>query len=295
MVIERQEFYDRNGRLMRACKRPIHTLSYYAVQSLAFPRPFTVCRRTLWGDYIKYYLPECGSIYKNGYFEPNLVNFLVDFLQEGDTFLDVGAHVGYYSMLASSLVGAEGRVVSFEPTPRTFALLAENTSAKPNIEIFNLAILDAEGRAKFYDYGPTFAALNSTTRRTSSRVLSHVHAQELSVRTVAIDSVCEKERIEPTIVKIDAEGAEARILDGMSHTLDAVRPLITLEVGAGDEWQDETCRALRCLLGKGYECFRISTSGSLAWHTPRIENCTENLLFVHSTKCARLERLISSD
>ena len=118
---------------------------------------------------MKYYLPECGSIYKNGYFEANLVNLFVNLLEDGDIFFDVGAHVGYYSMLASSLIGERGRVVSFEPTPRTFGLLIENARSKKNIAIHNLAVLDEEREVKFYDYGPVFAALNSTTRSKRTR------------------------------------------------------------------------------------------------------------------------------
>jgi FkbM family methyltransferase len=294
-VLERQAFYDQNGRMMRVCKRPLHTVSYYALQSVAFRRPFRVRRRTLWGDYINYYLPECGSIYKNGFFEANLVNFFVNVLDEGDTFLDIGAHVGYYSMLASSLVGESGRVISFEPTPRTFALLSQNTASKRNVTIHNVAVFDEEKEIEFYDYGPAFAALNSTTCRTSDQIPFRLNGTKLSVKTVAIDAVCELEGIEPTVVKVDAEGAERKVLEGMPRTLAATRPLITLEVGAGEEWRDETLGAFDFLLARGYECFVISASGSLVWHTPRIEGHMENLLFVHSTKCSRIGNLISCD
>ena len=53
-----------------------------------------------------------------------------NFLQEGGSFFDVGAHVGYYSMLASELVGKSGHIYSFKPTPRTFETLKENAGKK---------------------------------------------------------------------------------------------------------------------------------------------------------------------
>jgi FkbM family methyltransferase len=289
-ILKRQGFYDGNGRLKRVCKRPLHTLSYYAVQIAALQRPFIVHRDTPWGDRLGFYLPECGSIYKNGYFEANVVNLFVSLLEEGDVFFDIGAHIGYYSTLASTLVGAGGRVVSFEPTPRTFALLAENVRSKNNVEVHNLAALDREQEIIFYDYGPAFGALNSTARRSSDPIPFRPTAEEIRVKTIAIDSLCAKEGIVPTVIKIDAEGAEPRILAGMPFILDTARPLITIEVC--ERWLSESSKAIEMLQAKGYECFEVSSHGTLSRWTPRTYR-RENLLFVHSAKCDRIRSLIA--
>jgi len=59
------------------------------------------------------------KLYQYGFFEEGLTRAIIEKLRPGDTFVDIGAHVGYYTILASLLVGAEGHVVAFEPTPRT--------------------------------------------------------------------------------------------------------------------------------------------------------------------------------
>ena len=109
-------------------------------------------------------------VFYYGFFEANLSNFFINFLKEGDVFLDIGAHVGYYSILASDLVGESGQVISFEPTPRTFASLSENASRKNNIKVYNNAVLDEEIEIEFFDYGPKYSAFNSFKKRESDAI-----------------------------------------------------------------------------------------------------------------------------
>src|SRR5262245_2069721 len=63
-----------------------------------------------------------GVIYKYGFYEPDLTYALIQLLNPGDTMIDVGGHLGYFSRLAEELVGPSGRVVAFEPAPRTRSL-----------------------------------------------------------------------------------------------------------------------------------------------------------------------------
>ena len=68
-------------------------------------------------------------IFYFGFWEPNNSALIGSILKPGDVFVDVGANIGYYTLLGSSLIGAQGRVVSIEPSPAIFAQLQENTSA----------------------------------------------------------------------------------------------------------------------------------------------------------------------
>ena len=74
-----------------------------------------------WGERITIVYPEyvSGFLGKYGYFERDLTAAVVDLVEPGDTFYDVGAHFGFYSVLAADLVGSSGAVHSFEPTPQT--------------------------------------------------------------------------------------------------------------------------------------------------------------------------------
>jgi FkbM family methyltransferase len=115
-------------------------------------------------------------------------------------------------MLASELVGKDGKVISFEPTPRTFASLSENAAGKNNISIYNNAVLDTETEIEFYDYGPKYSAFNSFKKRESDAIFFKDTAKSFVTKTVSIDSFCKKNHVVPTFIKIDAEGSEYLIV-----------------------------------------------------------------------------------
>ena len=92
-----------------------------------------VTAKTFFGRPMHVHLPDLVGVklYQYGFFEEGLTRALIEKLRPGDTFVDIGAHVGYFTLLASLLVGADGHVVSFEPTPRTRTELSANTGASP--------------------------------------------------------------------------------------------------------------------------------------------------------------------
>src|SRR6266508_5855760 len=84
--------------------------------------------RTFWGARMRVRIPETVSneLFRYGLFEPGLTAYMLGILKSGDPVLDVGDHNGYFTLLASDLVGVSGEVHAFEPTPSTFAMLAGN-------------------------------------------------------------------------------------------------------------------------------------------------------------------------
>lgn len=135
-------------------------------------------------------------------------------LKEGDTVIDIGAHCGAISALMAAKCGQTGKVVSFEPDPyarkilsRTFAL---NRSLKmPTVE--PLGCWDVDGEATLYsDRGNARSAL--------ALLVADV-LEKLTVPTVTLDSYLSAHNLEPQCVKIDAEGAEIRILKGATTLL----------------------------------------------------------------------------
>lgn len=242
---------------------------------------------------MSYYLPEGGMLYYYGFFEANLSNFFINFLQEGDTFFDIGAHVGYYSMLASSLVGDTGKVVSFEPTPRTFQSLKENTAHKKNVQIYNNAVLDKEIDIEFFDYGPKYSAFNSFKKRTDKDISFRDDAERIVVKTIALDDFCKNKNLLPDLIKIDAEGAEHLILKAMDTILTEVQPCVTIEVGGGEEWKENCTQSINLLLNKDYEVYEITLEGLLKKHTPKESYLYDNLFFIHTNKTARIQNLLA--
>lgn len=292
-ILKRYELYRiQNSRLQRLLRDPVRTFCFYIMQSIAYIRPYKVKHKTLWGATMSYYLPEGSMIYYYGFFEANLSNFLINFLKEGDTFYDVGAHVGFYSVLASDLVGNSGSVYSFEPTPRTYATLSENAARKSNIHVENVAILDKVTTIDFYDYGPKYSAFNTFTKRSGKELVFKNMASKISVSTISLDTYTIEKKASPTFVKLDAEGAEHLVLASMIYILKDIRPLISLEVSSVGEWMDGLHKALDILESNGYEAYEIKTNGNVTQCDPKKLRHYDNLLFVHPSKKSEIEKFI---
>lgn len=293
VVLKRYELYKlQHSRNKRILKDPLRTIPFFIMQSIAYLHPFKVTYKTLWGDIMRFYLPEGSAIYYYGFFEANLTNFLINFLKKGDVFFDVGAHVGYYSILASTLVESSGQVHSFEPTPRTFESLKENASRKSNITVNNRAILDKETEIEFVDYGPKYSAFNSFKARTSDEMKFLAEPERINVRTISLDNYCRDKGVSPTMIKIDAEGAEHLILQSMQHILTHIKPLVTLEVAGDVEWAKNCKDSIEILQKYGYVGYEINNEGYLKKHAYKESYRYDNLLFVHPENQKRIEPLI---
>jgi tRNA/tmRNA/rRNA uracil-C5-methylase (TrmA/RlmC/RlmD family) len=85
-----------------------------------------------------------GFIYFFGMWEPSLTRWIQERLAPGDIFIDVGANIGYYSLLASKLVGHSGSVVAIEPSPKIFSALQHNLALNhiENVRVVNMAVSD---------------------------------------------------------------------------------------------------------------------------------------------------------
>jgi hypothetical protein len=152
------------SRVARLLRDPLHAFPYYLLATLSHIKPYRISFRTLWGTRMTCYLPEGNTFFYYGYCEANLTNFFIRYVEQGMTIIDVGAHVGIYSMLNSELVGQSGSVYSFEPTPWTFRILTENTKKLPNVTIYNQAISETKQTLTFADYGPGYGAYNSANK-----------------------------------------------------------------------------------------------------------------------------------
>ncbi len=282
LILKRNELYKlRGSRFKRILKDPLRTIPYFIIETIAYIHPFKVLYKTLWGDHMNFYLPEGGAIYYYGFFEANLTSFFINFLKSGDIFFDVGAHVGYYSMLASSLVENKGQVHSFEPTPRTFNTLRENVSKKGNITVNNFALMDKKTTIPFFDYGPKYSAFNSFKSRTGEEMAFLPKPEVVKVKTISLDDYCKEKNITPNIVKIDAEGAEHLILGSMVRILTDMKPIVTIEVAGGQEWEQNCTDSINQLKSYGYVGYEVNIDGYLKKHLYKDSYVYDNLVFVH--------------
>lgn len=159
-------------------------------------------------------------------------------LKPGSVLFDVGAHVGYYSLLTSRLVGEKGRVLAFEAMPRNAAFLRHHVAQNrcSNVEVIEGAVSDRQGIARF-------------GRGTGSGTGRLAESGELEVKTMTLDDIAVDRGVLPGFMKIDVEGAEERVLDGASLILREKKPVIFLSTHGADI-HARCCARLRTL---GYE------------------------------------------
>ena len=166
-----------------------------------------------------------NSIYENG-----LSRFFVDFLKLNNIVIDVGAHYGYFSILAAGLVGNMGEVHSFEPTPSTASFLQKNIRGYPQATVHCVAVGEDEGHIDFNDYGVNYSAFNSMYgARKGDGKLQPINCSQVPVTT--LDAFCSRTNVKPDIVKIDVESSEMLVLNGMQTVLKTNRPVVVIEMG----------------------------------------------------------------
>jgi FkbM family methyltransferase len=148
------------------------------------------------------------------------VAWLSSHLREGDTAVDIGAHYGSYSILMAAKCGQSGHVISFEPDPYAREVLARNLGLNPSIKrpkVEICACSDEIGEATLFSRGGN--SQSSLARSAVEFSAAHT-AEAIRVPLVTLDSYLSECNLpEPRCVKIDAEGAEIRILKGAKQVL----------------------------------------------------------------------------
>lgn len=237
-------------------------------RKMLYPKVLKVIRRskevearTFWGGEITVILPEDVSIYiwRYGYFEEDVCIYLLSLLQEGMTFLDIGSHFGFFTLLGSHLVGENGKVLAFEPTPNTYRQLQKNVANCPNVDVYNCAAYSVDEKIRFYDYGLTESAFNSVfgPRKDNKTPMPK---SEITVQARKIDSILmEMGSKKIDLVKIDVESSEINVLKGMMETLKGFRPNLVLEVGDFEVNGASNSRdVVRLLVQMNYLAYEIS-------------------------------------
>ena len=174
----------------------------------------------------------------------------IQLVREGMIVYDIGAHVGFYTLLASVLVGAEGSVTAFEPLPVNLELLYKHLEINQvqNVTVVEAALSDSTKLATFL--------------RTPSPSMSKLDDMgDLKVKTFRLDDVVLQENLPlPDVIKIDIEGEEARALRGAQDVLTRATPRILLATH-GDQVREE-CRLVLDSLGYTMTPLPGDTTGS---------------------------------
>ncbi|HCB34625.1 MAG TPA: hypothetical protein DEP69_05645 [Acidimicrobiaceae bacterium] len=165
------------------------------------------------------------TIARNGTWEPRATAAIAHLLRPGDTFVDIGANVGWHALNAALAVGESGAVYAFEPSRDNCGLLlasiAENGFA--NVELRAMALGDRRGVLALYSGA---GGSNGTTQRYDAAELGLARRHIVAASTLDAE-LADVEQVD--VVKIDVEGSEAAVLAGGVATLRRRRPHLVLE------------------------------------------------------------------
>jgi FkbM family methyltransferase len=195
-------------------------------------------------------------------------------LAPGSIVFDIGASFGLYSIAAGQVVGPDGAVIAFEPAQETSALLREHlrlNGVGERVEVVEQVVSDVVGDQVFWEQRTSLGASLAEAAAQAGRPFVDGELQRRSVPGTTIDAFCAERGLSPDVVKIDVEGAEARVLRGARHLLGARRAAILLEIHpwALEQLGDSADVTLALLGDAGWSAELLATDGNTAHYLCR--------------------------
>ena len=186
----------------------------------------------------KMWIAASGVRFLRGDYEPAQTEAVLEALRPGDVMHDVGAHHGYYTLLASDAVGDGGLVAAFEPRPVYLRYLRKHLRINgcANVEVFNVCVGDKSGTCAFDTrYGTGRGRISPKGK--------------LWVEMIRLDDLVGKGRLPPpNLIKIDVEGAEKLVLDGAREVISRYLPIIVVSIHSKKLFE----QCAKILSDKGY-------------------------------------------
>ena len=205
------------------------------------------------------------AIHQSGWYEHDTIRAFQTILKPGDTFLDIGANFGQYTLLGSKLVGESGHVIAFEPEPVSYAWLAGNVRRNElaNVRLVSCALGEKAATLDLYVGSP------DNLGTTSFRKQYNFSGRTVAVPVRTLDEYCGSQGIAAVnAIKLDVEGAELSVLRGAERVL-ASHPILVVEFEESNQRRfDLSCDDLeRFLTARGYELHTIGADGATTPYT----------------------------
>jgi FkbM family methyltransferase len=224
-------------------------------------------------------------------FEDNEQLFLLSYLQKGMTVIDIGAHHGFYTLLASTKVGSQGQVIAFEPSPRELAKLKTHLSLNKcqNVQVVEVALGAEEGKVNMF-VCTEHSGLNSLRLPNAD-----TKATEVEIKQIKLDDyLAEKQINHVDFVKMDVEGGELSVLKGAENILlNKLRPLILYEIQdiRTTPWGYKAVELYQFLKDHDYKSYHVTSNGRLLPCADKKE-FDDNLIAVPEEKIPLIEKFI---
>jgi len=182
-----------------------------------------------------------------GDWEPDVVNAITDVVKTGAFALDIGAHIGFYTLILAKTVGIGGRVIAFEPLKLNYSVLCDNIRLNDckHVQAVNKALMDRpcslEADIRISEALPGSVAFRATDKP-ESPVAS----------AVALDDYLAESKLPLDFMKIDVEGAESMVLKGAAKTIEFHHPTLLMEIHHFDRSSPDASPVMSQLRGWGY-------------------------------------------
>jgi FkbM family methyltransferase len=209
------------------------------------------------------FMPQLGQ-------QPLEESFLQQLDFAGQTVFDAGGYEGIFTLFFAARVGPAGRLITFEPHPRNHAHILENVRLNGfrNVEVHQLALGAAPGRATLVCPADE-TARGSLVGDIQEQIRQETHATPADTIEVAIDSIdrlIDNGLPEPDFVKIDVEGFERDVLEGMRGVIGRCRPRLYIEIHGADRARklENTTSVVDFLWRSGYSTRHVETMSTIA-------------------------------
>ena len=240
--------------------------------------------RTRFGFSLQVKLPDTIQkvVLLTGRWEPFVTQFVLDTLRAGDTFVDVGANIGYYSLLASRLVSETGRVYSIEGSPSIFQRLRENVvrNKVTNTTPIHAIVSDKEGSKPFWlaaePHGGCSTAVESVASHHPWLRASHMSLEAHVASSPLTNLVPTESLFNARLIKVDVEGAEAEVLRPLVPLLGRFCPqtawMVELSPQLAPGGQQDINWIYQSFCSAGYRAFAVPNAYSLECYLTRVSS-----------------------
>jgi len=268
-------------QLKQTIKRALAVCAYSALRTYARYSPVHWGRLRAWAlgrDYVNFYnfrrvvrtkegvRFECASedliqscIMYFGMWDPHIERYLRARLRPGDLLVDVGANIGYFTLLGSRLVGPTGQVVAIEASPNTHEMLLANArrNGATNVRAVNAAASNHRGTVE------VFAGSSDNIGRKS--IMARHGAREATVEAFPLADILSADEIRrAAVIKIDVEGAEADVLRGILSSAHLLGDSTDIIVEMTPNWLADVGTSAEQLLDEfralGYHAYELPSS-----------------------------------
>lgn len=283
------------SKWMRFWENPVRYSIAIGHRTLVYPftkNEIRTRKQTFYGLPVQLSLPASTDIYLTGGkshdSELRLAKYLIRHLPKGSVFMDIGAHIGYFSLLASILVSPKGKVFSLEPGSESYMLLSKNTKKYNHITPIQKAVTHNYGVQKFYEFPAKYAEYNSfdVDQYRNEDWFARSGVVTVTVDTTNLDTFVENWNAYPDFIKMDVEGAEDQVIQGGESFLTDHAPVIIMEFLAPDRRNEPHHRARNLLKNHGYHTYFIDQEGDLSFcedpdeHLKSKKLDSDNLVFM---------------